>query len=132
MTQKKRHWRHQRNQMDSRLRPLESHHIPICESISRTEKLRSYVVDTMQTLSKHLRERQVGLTQGVLNMATDMEQLRRDGKHEAKPKTIPPWLAQFYVNRHVDCSNDRTIWHDATLTLTHTSLNTCGIMESPE
>ena len=72
----------------------------------------------------------MALSNGVLNLAMDMQQFRRSGEREAKPKTIPPWLAQF--NQHVECSNDRTIWHDATLTLMHTSLNTCGIMESPE
>ena len=70
----------------------------------------------MQTLSEDLGARTEALSNGVNNLAMEMQQLRRGGKREAKPKTIPPWLAQFYVNQHVECSNDRTNWHDATIT----------------
>ena len=52
---------------------------------------------------------------GVKTLAMEMQRRNR----EAMPKTIPPWLAQFYVNQHVECSNDRTDWHDATVLEVH-------------
>ena len=55
-------------------------------------------------------------------------EVRRGGKSKAKPKTIKallpppssahfyPNCAQFYLNQHVACSNDRMNWWHATIT----------------
>lgn len=114
MTQKKRPWRHQRWQMGDALEPLHRYQDRIRESIDRTENTRSFVVDSMKILSENLGARGERMYEGVKALAREMQ--RGGDNREAMPKTMPACFAQYYVNQHVECSNDGTNWHDATLT----------------
>ena len=108
---------HEQNQIDRAVRPLESYQIGICASIRRTEKVRSYVVDSMQTGGVEQRRQDFGE--------------RRGGNREAMPKTIPPWLAHMSTNTWNAAMIART--GTMRLTLTHTSLRyLSGIIKSPD
>ena len=123
MTQKKRRWRHQRQQIHNAMQPLDQYQRSISESITRTENARSYVVESMKTLSASLGARGERLREGIQSLAMPSRGGNREAMPEtippwrqAMPETIPPWLPQYYVNQHVECSNDQTNWHDATVT----------------
>ena len=136
MAQKKRLGKHQRHLMQSTLREAEKAHIHICPQVRK--KVRKNVTGSWKSLPETFAMRGVQVSSPMNDLGVELQQCcavvtqpkrSRGGKKIKKgPKTMkallpPPSSAyfypdcpQFYLNQHVQCSQDRLNWWNATIT----------------